>query len=228
MKQLAATALLAIVALFATSAGQASAGHRQSLLHSEGTWVFAGLSPAARANVAADAAATIPSARPVLDLLDGSIAVDTHALLCGPTGGCSRPEASQGRGWTMHLPANWVSGTDPAQRFLVLHEIGHAAWHLVLRGVDRSAFIAAVQQSLERPAVPAVPARRPVCPDRRDVRRRVRPLGRRFRGQHQLLRDAVPADVGAVRGRDGRRDGALVGSTQAVRRASGDAAPPRE
>src|SRR4051812_33834254 len=135
MKQLAATALLAIVALFATSAGQASAGHRQSLLHKEGTWTFAGLSPAARANVAADAASTILSARPVLDLLDGSVAVGPDALRCGPAGGGPRPEASQGRGWTMHLPADWVSGTDPAQRFLVLHEIGHAAWHLVLRGV---------------------------------------------------------------------------------------------
>ena len=148
MKQLATTALLALLALFATSAGQASAGHRESTLRSEGTWTFAGLSPAARTNIAADAAAAIPSARPVLDLLDGSIAVDTHASLCGPTGGCSRPEASQGRGWTMHLPSDWVSGDYQAQRFLVFHEIGHAAWHLVLRGSDRSAFIAAVQRSL--------------------------------------------------------------------------------
>jgi hypothetical protein len=148
MKQLAATALLAILALFATSAGQATAGHQEPTLRSDGTWTFAGLSPAARANVAADAARAIPSAQPVLDLLDGSIAVDTNASLCGPTGGCSRPEASQGRGWTMHMPPDWVSGTYQAQRFLVLHEIGHAAWHLVLRGSDRSAFIAAVQRSL--------------------------------------------------------------------------------
>jgi len=148
MQQFAAAALLAIVALFATSAGQASAGHRQSMLRSDGTWTFAGLSPAARANVAADAAAAIPAAQPVLDLLDGSIAIDTDALLCGPTGGCSRAEDSQGRNWTMHLPSDWVSGTYQAQRFLVLHEIGHAAWHLVLHGADRSAFIAAVERSL--------------------------------------------------------------------------------
>jgi hypothetical protein len=148
MKQLATAALLALLALFAVSAGADATGDRPPALRSTGTWNVAGLSPAARVNVAADIAAAVPAAQAILDLLDGSIAIDADSFRCARAGGCSLAEASHGRPWTIHVPADWVSGTYQGQRFLVLHEIGHAAWNLVLRGVDRSAFIASVDHSL--------------------------------------------------------------------------------
>jgi hypothetical protein len=115
-----------------------------------GTWVFDGLAPAARANVLASVAAVRTSARPVLELVDGSVAVDGDVGRC-PTGAesCSYPEpvGSLTR-WRMHLSVVSTAGTYPSQRFMVLHEIGHAVWVLVLRDVDQAAFVAAVDRAL--------------------------------------------------------------------------------
>ena len=150
MKQLTATALLALVALFAASAGEAAAGHHEPTLLSEGTWKFAGLSPAARANVAADVAATIPSAQPLLDLIDGSVAIDADAPDCHGIGtSCSFPTPNDATTpWRIHLSADVLAGTYPSQRFLTLHEIGHAVWGLIFSQRDRDTFVADVERSL--------------------------------------------------------------------------------
>jgi len=149
MKQLAATALLALVALLAVSAGEsATARPAPVTLQRAGTWTFAGVPPMARTNVAADVAQATPAARRLLDLLDGRIAIDTDTTRCGHAEACSYREASQGRPWTIHLPASMLAGTYPSQRFIVLHEMGHAVWGLVLRSADHDAFVSAITRSL--------------------------------------------------------------------------------
>jgi hypothetical protein len=153
MKHMAATALIAVVTLFAASAPSGvpnSSAHVK--LSPTGTWAFRGLSPAERANVVADIAEATSAARPVLDLVDGNVAIDAYANLCVVGDACSHPEPSAGRGWTIHLPHGTLAGTFPSQRFIVLHEIGHAVWSLVFRQVDRDAFQAAVDASLHHRA----------------------------------------------------------------------------
>src|SRR5262249_55089751 len=112
-----------------------------------GSWAFAGLSPLERANVAADIAEAKPAARQVLDLIDGTVAIDSYANKCKVGDACSHPDKSNGRPWTIHLPHGTLDGTTPSQRFIVLHEIGHAVWALVFRQADRDAFVAAAQKT---------------------------------------------------------------------------------
>jgi hypothetical protein len=98
--------------------------------------------------VAADFAASLPAARQVLDLVDGTIAIDPYTNLCAVGDACSHPEPSAGRRWTIHLPHGTLDGTTQSQRFIVYHEIGHAVWALVFRQADRDAFATAVDRSL--------------------------------------------------------------------------------
>lgn len=150
MKHLAAAALIAVVTLFAASAPSvvASSSSDRVTLTTTGSWAFRGLAPTEHANVAADIAAAMPAARPVLDLIDGSVVIDTETGRCTAGDACSYREPSAGRPWTIHLPHAALTDTFMAQRFMVLHEIGHAVWSLVLRQADRDAFAAAVQESL--------------------------------------------------------------------------------
>jgi hypothetical protein len=84
----------------------------------------------------------------VLNLVDGSIAIDTRTDVCTAGDACSYGVPSAGRPWTIHLPHGTLNGVLQAQRFMVLHEIGHAVWSMVLRQVDRDAFATAVHASL--------------------------------------------------------------------------------
>jgi hypothetical protein len=150
MKHLAAIALAAVATLFAAStpSGASNSSHAVRLSPT-GTWTFTGLAPAERANVAADIAVTVPAARQVLDLIDGAVAIDPFTNLCVVGDACSHPDPSAGRPWTIHLPHGTLDGTFPSERFIVLHEIGHAVWSLVFRQVDRDAFATAVDRSLD-------------------------------------------------------------------------------
>jgi hypothetical protein len=115
-----------------------------------GTWHFDALQPAVVANVTTDAALAVPASRPVLALVDGSIAVDGDVAACRGVGqSCSFSEpAGAATPWRIHLDGHVTAETHPSQRFLVLHEIGHAVWGLVLGASDRRAFVAAVDRSL--------------------------------------------------------------------------------
>src|SRR6478736_1144272 len=106
MKHLAAAALLAVTALFAASSPSVVASNSSSrvALSPTGSWTFNGLTPAERANVAADIALAMPAARPVLNLVDGSIAIDTRTDICTAGDACSYGAPSAGRPWTIHLP----------------------------------------------------------------------------------------------------------------------------
>ena len=149
MQRLAATALIVAVALFAASTPSGASGSSPRVtLTPTGTWTFSGLSSTERANVAADIAATMPAARQVLDLVDGAVAIDPYTNLCAVGDACSHPDPSAGRPWTIHLPHGTLDGTFPSQRFIVLHEIGHAVWSLAFRQVDRDAFATAVDHAL--------------------------------------------------------------------------------
>ena len=148
MQRLTATALIVAASLLAASSPSGASGSSPRVtLTPTGTWAFSGLSSPERANVAADIAATMPAARQVLDLVDGAVAIDPYTNLCVVGDACSHPDPSAGRPWTIHLPHGTLAGTFPSQRFIVLHEIGHAVWSLVFRQVDRDAFQSAAQSA---------------------------------------------------------------------------------
>src|SRR5215831_19387076 len=150
MQRLAAIAIALTIALLAASTPSVGATSTSSaaILSTDGTWTFRGLDPTERLNVAADIAAAMPAARQVLDLIDGSITIDSYANLCTVGDACSHPDPSAGRPWTIHLPKGIVDGTFMSQRFIVYHEIGHFVWAKVLRQVDRDAFAADVDRAL--------------------------------------------------------------------------------
>ena len=149
MQRLTATALIVAASLLAASSPSGASGSSPRVtLTPTGTWAFSGLSSPERANVAADIAATMPAARQVLDLVDGAVAIDPYTNLCVVGDACSHPDPSAGRPWTIHLPHGTLAGTFPSQRFIVLHEIGHAVWSLAFRQVDRDAFATAVDHAL--------------------------------------------------------------------------------
>jgi len=142
MQRLAAIALILAVALLVASDPSVGSSSPSSTptLSTEGTWTFRGLDPVERLNFAADIASAMPAARQVLDLVDGSIAIDSYANLCVVGDACSHPEPSAGRPWTIHLPHGTLDGTYMSQRFVVFLEIGHAVWSRAFRQLDRDAF----------------------------------------------------------------------------------------
>jgi hypothetical protein len=131
------------VAGFAPAAGPA--------ITTAGTWRFNGLQPTAQRVVRTDVAETVPEAKAVLGLVDGSVTIDEDVALCPRSAdSCAFPPAPGGP-WrsTIHLSPDTDSGTLPSQRFYVLHEIGHAVWALILRDGDRAAFAGAVAGALD-------------------------------------------------------------------------------
>jgi hypothetical protein len=137
--RLAALALTAVL-LVPASPAQVGAG---------GTWRFAGLAPAARATVEADLARAVPAARDVVQSLAGAVAFDTNVSRCrGTATSCSYAHQGVDGRWGIHLDAQTTSSTFASNRFLVYHEIGHAAWWLLLDEAHRRGFADAVHTAL--------------------------------------------------------------------------------
>jgi hypothetical protein len=127
-------------------AGLASASHP--------SWLFA-LPPRARTSVQADLSAIRPAARPLLERLAGMVSFDDQVAQCRPPAvSCSFSRSGLDGRWGIHLDAQTTAFTYPSNRFLVYHEIGHAAWGLLLTPADRRAFEAAVSRALRgRPCI---------------------------------------------------------------------------
>jgi hypothetical protein len=142
------------LALIPSSQGSAPAAAAAPItLSATGTWNVAGLNKAERVSFAADLDQVIPAARPVLALMDGSIAVDQNVAPCQGYGeSCSFPApAGSARPWDVHLSQRIVSEGYMSDRFVVYHEIGHAVWSVLLRPADQQAFIRAFRAGLHGP-----------------------------------------------------------------------------
>ena len=148
-RRFAAAALALLPTMVATSDGTARA-RAPLAITSSGTWTLAALPVPARHNITTDIAMTIAPAKRVLGLIDGSVAIDTHTRACrGTADSCSfRAPTDAATPWRIHLSAAAVAGTYPSQRFMTLHEMGHAVWVLVFSQRDRDAFVADVERSL--------------------------------------------------------------------------------
>jgi hypothetical protein len=151
LRKLAAGVGIAAVALLQTSASP----HAGAAASRAGTWLFAGLAPAARAAVQADLAQVVPAARPLLQSLAGAVELDSAVSHCrGAATSCSTPHSGVDGRWGIHLDAQTTSATYPSNRFLVYHEIGHAVWGLLLDDAHHQAFARAVRAALHgRPCV---------------------------------------------------------------------------
>jgi hypothetical protein len=119
------------------------------------TWDLSRLPAAARENVRAAIADVVPSARPVLRRVRGLVSIDDRTSRCRRgEWSCSYAGSGEDGGWGIHLDARTTSASQPSNRFLVLHEIGHAVWGLVLDDAGRRAFVGAVHAALGgRPCV---------------------------------------------------------------------------
>jgi hypothetical protein len=143
-------ATVALIAVLPASYGVAPAHPAPTVLSASGTWDVGALDAHARTNFLADAAQALPAARPVLTLIDGSIAVDGNVKPCAGLGeSCSFPEPAGSRTrWGIHLATDITGNTYQGQRFIVLHEIGHAVWDMVFTPTDQQAFVAAASATL--------------------------------------------------------------------------------
>ena len=103
-RRFAAAALVLLPTMVATSDGAARARAPLAITAS-GTWTLAALPAPARRNITADVARTIAPAQRVLDLVDGSVAIDADIHACPGT-----------TPWRIHLSAAAVAGTYPSQR----------------------------------------------------------------------------------------------------------------
>jgi hypothetical protein len=120
-----------------------------------GTWRFGDLTHPARAAVQTDLTQVIPAARPLVHRLAGAVDFDSEVSYCRDAAeSCSYAHQGTGGRWGIHLDAQTTSATYPANRFLVYHEIGHAAWALVLDAEHRRDFAEAVRDVLHgRPCI---------------------------------------------------------------------------
>jgi hypothetical protein len=120
----------------------------------EAAWSVA-LPPHARSSVQADLSAVAPVSGPLLERLAGMVSFDDRVAQCAPPAvSCSSSGSGLDGRWGIHLDAQTTAFTYPSNRFLVYHEIGHAAWGLLLGSADRRAFEAAVNRALRgRPCV---------------------------------------------------------------------------
>ena len=118
------------------------------------TWVFA-LPPQARTSMDVDLSAVTPAARPLLERLAGRVSFDDQVAQCPPPAVSCSSSGSGLRGrWGIHLDTQTTAFTYPSNRFVVYHEIGHAAWGLLLGPAGRGAFQAAVDRALRgRPCI---------------------------------------------------------------------------
>jgi hypothetical protein len=134
-------------------AGVASAS-RPGAPSSGPSWLFA-LPPRARTSVQADLSAIRPAAGPLLERLAGMVSFDDQVAQCRPPAvSCSSSGSGLDARWGIHLDAQTTALTYPSNRFLVFHEIGHAAWGLLLRPAEQRAFEAAVNRALRgRPCI---------------------------------------------------------------------------
>lgn len=113
-----------------------------------GTWAFDALPRPDIAHVRADLVVGPPLAQRLLALIDGSIVIDGDVRACRGLGDSCSLANGDARPWRIHLDRDTRAGTYPSQRFLVLHEVGHAVWGLVFTDADRRAFVADVSRSL--------------------------------------------------------------------------------
>jgi hypothetical protein len=161
------TAAAATIAILPASQGSAPAAAAAPVaLHASGTWNVRDLSAAARTTFTADLRQVLPAARPVLALMDGSIAINSNVRPCAGFGdSCSFPApAASSAAWQIHLGSDITDGTYPSQRFVVYHEIGHAVWSMLLRPSDQQAFIAAFRAGLHGAPCKGFRTGRPCAP----------------------------------------------------------------
>jgi hypothetical protein len=120
----------------------------------EAAWLLA-LSPRARTSVQDDLSAISPAAGPLLERLARMVSFDDEVAQCPPpAASCSSSGSGLNGRWGIHLDAQTTAFTFPSNRFLVYHEIGHAAWGLLLGSADRRAFEAAIRRALRgRPCI---------------------------------------------------------------------------
>jgi hypothetical protein len=111
-------------------------------------WAFGDLSGAPRANVLDDLGRVVPTARLVLRLLEGQVSFDRDTDACHGAESCSYARQGVDGRWGVHLDRQTLAARLPANRFIVLHELGHAVWHLVLDDSGRRAFVSAVHEAL--------------------------------------------------------------------------------
>jgi hypothetical protein len=143
----------AVAATTRILAGLASAS-RPGLPSPEAAWSVA-LPPRARTSVQADLSSVTPASGPLLERLAGMVSFDDQVAQCRrPAVSCSSSGSGLDGRWGIHLDAQTTAFTYPSNRFLVYHEIGHAAWGLLLGSADRRAFEAAVHRALRgRPCI---------------------------------------------------------------------------
>jgi hypothetical protein len=112
------------------------------------TWLF-DLPPRARASVQIDLAQVTPDARPLIQRLSGMASFDARVSQCRPPAASCSTAGTGIRGrWGIHLDADTTAFTYPSNRFLVYHEIGHAAWRLLLGSTGHRRFAQAVSHAL--------------------------------------------------------------------------------
>src|SRR4051794_35505930 len=130
------------------------AASRPGLPSPEAAWSVA-LPPHARTSVQADLSSVTPASGPLLERLAGMVSFDDEVAQCRrPAVSCSSSGSGLDGRWGIHLDAQTTAFTYPSNRFLVYHEIGHAAWGLLLGSADRRAFEAAVHRALRgRPCI---------------------------------------------------------------------------
>jgi hypothetical protein len=160
-------AAAAALTLLPSSQGSAPASAAAPIvLSSAGTWNVKALTPAERTAFADDLRQVIPAARPVLAVMDGSIAVDQNVAPCRGFGeSCSFPApAGSARPWDVHLSQRIVTDGYMSDRFVVYHEIGHAVWSVLLRPADQQAFIAAFTAGLHGAPCKGFRTGRPCAP----------------------------------------------------------------
>ena len=143
-----AALLLTIAALVAPVAAVAAAASAEAP-QATGTWTYVDLTASERAAIQADLAQVVPAAQPILERLAGLVQFDDEVSRCrAGAASCSYPgQGADGR-WGIHLDEQTTSASYPSNRFLVFHEIGHAAWVLELGAAGRHTFVDAVRVAL--------------------------------------------------------------------------------
>jgi hypothetical protein len=163
---LVAAAASALTLLPSSQGSAPAAAPAPIVLSAAGTWNVKALTSAEQTAFAADLRQVVPAARPVLSVMDGSIAVDQNVAPCQGFGeSCSFPApAGSARPWDVHLSPRIVIGGYVSERFVVYHEIGHAVWSVLLRPADQQAFIAAFAKGLHGAPCKGFRTGRPCAP----------------------------------------------------------------
>jgi hypothetical protein len=143
-----AAVVTALALVLSGSAAFTTASSAADLGAGSVVWRF-DLDPAARGSVDNDLAQVVPAASALVQSLAGAVSFDNHVSRCrGAASSCSYAHHGVDGRWGIHLDAQTTSATFPSNRFLVYHEIGHAAWRLVLDEAHRRGFADAVHAAL--------------------------------------------------------------------------------